>query len=145
MVARPATPKLMSAIPYKVYVVVDRNFGAQLDTLEVGTPVWIVDTPVNKPVAQRFWKEQSQRDHLTGVTTFKDLQSLTAEDLLLKEIDAIDLHHGPYSSNPPYTLLEIIGTPLTGRVQQELSAYGFDEFHSSPNGFVAKRQAPGPT
>ena len=42
----------MVAIPYKVYVVVDRNFGAQLNKLERGVPVWIVESPDNKPVAE---------------------------------------------------------------------------------------------
>jgi hypothetical protein len=30
---------------YKVYVVVDREFGEKLLKLVEGTPVWIVDTP----------------------------------------------------------------------------------------------------
>jgi len=33
--------------PYKVFVVVDREFGEQLATLTPGLPVWIVDTPIN--------------------------------------------------------------------------------------------------
>ena len=48
----------MAALPYKVYVVVDREFGEKLAELERGVPVWIVDTPTNKPVAQRLWNER---------------------------------------------------------------------------------------
>jgi len=40
----------MSTVPYKVFVVVDREFGGKLSGLEQGVPVWIVDTPTNKPV-----------------------------------------------------------------------------------------------
>jgi hypothetical protein len=46
----------MAAVPYKVYVVVDREFGEKLSDLERGMPVWIVDTPTNRPVAQCFGK-----------------------------------------------------------------------------------------
>jgi hypothetical protein len=72
----------MTAVPYKVYVVVDREFGEQLADLEQGAPVWIVDTPTNKPVAQRLWKERPDKDHLTGITTFKAPDSLSPEDML---------------------------------------------------------------
>jgi hypothetical protein len=37
----------MTALPYKVYVVVDREFGEKLAELERAVPVWIVDTPTN--------------------------------------------------------------------------------------------------
>ena len=60
----------MDAVPYKVYVVVDREFGEKLAQLERRVPVWIVDTLTDKPVAQRFWNE-----HPTGITTFNDLLS----------------------------------------------------------------------
>jgi len=33
------------AVPYKLYVIVDPNFGERLATLPEGVPVWIVDTP----------------------------------------------------------------------------------------------------
>jgi len=49
----------MAAVPYKVYIVVDLEFGEKLAELERGVPVWIVDTPTNKPVAQRFWNVAS--------------------------------------------------------------------------------------
>ena len=48
----------MALVPYKVYVVVDREFGEKLSELEEGVPVWIVDTATNKTVVQRFWNER---------------------------------------------------------------------------------------
>jgi hypothetical protein len=46
------------ADPYKVRIVVDREFGEQLARLPRGEPVWIVDTPTNKPVVELLWKER---------------------------------------------------------------------------------------
>src|ERR1700682_2531610 len=103
----------MAAVPYKVYVVVDRAFGEKLSKLERGVPVWIVDTPINKPVAQRFWNERPDENHLTGITTFNDLNSLSPEEMLLSHLDAIELHHGVYSADPAYTVLEVFGAELS--------------------------------
>ena len=72
----------MAVVPYKVYVVVDREFGEKLSELEKGVPVWIVDTPTNKPAAQRFWNEHPDENHLTGITTFNDLLSLSSGKLI---------------------------------------------------------------
>jgi hypothetical protein len=125
---------------YKVYVVVDRDFGERLNTLETGVPVWMVDTPTNKTAAQRRWQELPEPNHLTGVTTFSDIDSASSIELLLAEIDTIDLHHGTYSADPPYTILEVIGSRLTGEIKEALAVYGFDEFKESETGFCATRQ-----
>ena len=104
--------------------------------------MWIVDTPINKTVVRRLWSERPQQNHLTGITTFDDFESSSPEDILLGEFDTIDLHHGAYSANPPYTIIEVVGTPLTARVKNELSEYGFNEFCAGPAGFTAKRAEP---
>jgi hypothetical protein len=132
----------MSANPYKVYIVVDREFGEQLAQLERGVPVWIVDTPANKVVAQRLWNERHDQDHLTGITTFNDVTSSPTEDILLARLDAIDLHHGTRSAEPPYTVIEVIGTPLSIRAKAGLSEYGFNGFRVTAVGFVAERPEP---
>src|SRR6267154_6155979 len=109
----------MAVVPYKVYVVVERNFGEQLAKLTTGVPVWIVDTPLNRPVAERLWKEHKQRSHLTGITVFDDQKSSSPEELLVSQIDTIDLHHGVHSANPPYTVVEAIGASITDRIRAE--------------------------
>ena|ERR1700683_2648684 len=132
----------MVAIPYKVYVVVDRNFGAQLNEFERGVPVWIVESPDNKPVVQRLWQEHTSESHLEGITIFADSVGLSAEEILLGELDTIDLHHGIRSANPPYTVLEIVGVNLTVSVKTELVSLGFDDFQSTSTGFIATRPEP---
>jgi hypothetical protein len=41
--------------PYRVFVVVDREYGERLAELAQTGPVWIVDTPANRSVAQQIW------------------------------------------------------------------------------------------
>jgi hypothetical protein len=129
----------MAAVPYKVYVVVDREFGEKLAELERGVPVWIVDTPTNKPAAQRFWNERPHENHLTGITTFNDLDSLSPEEMLLGHLDTIELHHGSHSADPPYTVIEVFGTQLTANAKSVLSEYGFNAFDITSTGFTASR------
>jgi len=127
----------MAAVPYKVYVVVDREFGEKLGGIEQGAPVWVVDTPANKAVVQRSWNEHPNEDHLTGITTFNDLSSLSPEQMLLGKLDAIELHHGSYSADPPYSVIEVFGTQLTANAKKVLSEYGFSVFQVTAAGFTA--------
>ena len=128
--------------PYCVFVVVDRGYGERLNELAPKGPVWIVDTHENRAVAQQIWDANPNRSHLEGVTTFKYDAASSPEDTLVSELGAIDLHHGAYSSNPPYTALEVIGTRISARLKGELSEFGFDEFQETAQGFRAIRPMP---
>jgi len=130
----------MMASPYKVYVVVDRQFGERLNELERGAPVWIVDSPYNMPVVKRLWQSRPHESHLSGITSFADSESSSPEELFLEELDMIDLHHGAHSAAPPYAVLQVIGVPPTARIKEELAKYGFREFQDNVVGFVAKRE-----
>jgi hypothetical protein len=130
----------MVASPYKVYVIVDRQFGERLNELERDVPVWIVESPDNKPVVKRLWQSRPHESHLNGITSFADSESSSPEELFLEELDMIDLHHGAHSADPPYTVLQVLGVPLTTRIKEELAKYGFHEFQNDVVGFVAKRQ-----
>ena len=128
--------------PYKVSVVVDREFGEQLATLTPGVPVWIVDTPINKTVVQRLWREQPQSDSLTGITTFDSSNSASPEDIVGSMLGTIDLHHGCYSADPPYTVMEVFGARLNDKLKAQLSEYGFNEFQPGFKSFQAIRPVP---
>lgn len=129
---------MAAADAYKVVVVVDENYGERLAGVSSDVPVWIVDTPGNRPVVERIWRERRAESHLTGVTLFNSYGS-TPEQRFLAEIDTIDLHHGEYSADPPYSILEVIGVRLTPAIKTELAEYGFDQFGESQDGFIANR------
>ena len=135
----------MIVSPYRVFVVVDRDFGERLTALPSEVPVWIVDTFKNKEAAHRLWKERPAESHLTGITTFNDVKRSSAEELFLGILGQVDLHHGAYSANPPYTILAVLGVSLTDRIKTELSVYGFREFQPNSEGFSAIRPLPDAT
>src|ERR1700736_3251458 len=68
---------------YRVFVVLDRDYGRGLSALTQTGPVWIVDTPLNRSVAQSFWAANPNRSHLDGVTTFKFGVDASPEDNLI--------------------------------------------------------------
>jgi hypothetical protein len=113
------------ASPYKVRVVVDPAFGEQLASLPVGEPVWVIDTPINAPVAHRLWRERNDENHLTGITTFKPGADASPEEEVICLLDTIEEHHGEYSADPPHSILEIIGCPDSERLRSALAEFGF--------------------
>jgi len=129
----------MSQTPYTVTVVLDRDYGERLSQIPSGQPVWIVDTPANRAAAENAWAQHSGTNHLTGVTTFKVGEYQSAEETFLGEFGSIDLHHGSYSAQPPYTVVNVIGVQLSHAIKSALSEYGFNEFHATGAGFRAVR------
>jgi hypothetical protein len=127
---------------YRVFVVLDRDYGERLLELARSGPVWIVDTPQNRAVVQNLWAANPNRNHLEGVTTFKAGHDCSSEETLINELDTIDLHHGSYSADLPYTVLEVIGTPISERLKAELSHYGFNKFQPTGEGFRTLRTPP---
>lgn len=127
------------ASPYKVRVVVDRTFGERLASLPAGEPVWVIDSPINTPVAHRLWRERNDENHLTGITTFKPGASLSSEDGAAALLGTIEDHHGEYSADPPYSILEIIGCADSQRLRSALAEFRFHVEASSGDDIVAVR------
>jgi hypothetical protein len=101
--------------------------------------MWIVDSPVNRAVAEDLWAQFPKRTHLEGVTTFKAAETDSPEEMLIGNLGTIDLHHGFYSADPPYTVLDVVGARLTARIEAALTDWGFDLFSATADGFRAIR------
>jgi hypothetical protein len=125
---------------YRVHIVVDALYGDAIRDLPVGEPAWVVDSPDNHPVIVSICRECTALDHLTGITSFKYNAEATPEDWLVDILSAVDLHHGEYSHNPPYSILNIIGVVWSEKIQEELHKFGFYDHDTTPMGFVARRE-----
>lgn len=120
----------------EVLVVLDPDFGDRLRSAWRGQPIWITMSPANAPVVRALWASVPKP---TGITGFKHQADVPAEDRLIAELSTIDLHHGPYSSETPYTVLRVVGVCLSDRVRIALSEFGFSRFQERSDGFVANR------
>jgi hypothetical protein len=134
----------MSTTPYSVSIVLDRSYGPFLRELLKGGPVWVVDSPANRDCAQQLWSEFPAHNHLDGITVFKSGEGRSPEQILIDNMETIDLHHGIYSANPPYTVVRVVGSTLTPQVKQTLASFGFDSFTITSEGFDAVRPSPPP-
>src|SRR5690349_11965246 len=107
----------------KVRVIVIPDFGERLRSLPVDEPIWVAETPVNKPVIKQMWAER-----ISGITSFRVDEKTNPDDWLVSILDEIELHHGEHSQSPPYTKLSVSGTGLSGELRGELEGYGFNAF-----------------
>jgi hypothetical protein len=116
-------------------------FGQRLRPLYVRLPVWIVDTPANRAVAEELLKESPLPADPTepgGVTLFTIDPGQSSDQWAAEIVPVIDLHHGAMSHFPPYTVLEFIGVSPTPLLRQALAAYDLMSISQSPDGFVAR-------
>jgi hypothetical protein len=128
--------------PYRVYAVLDREYGEGLSRLVEKSPVWAVDSLKNRSAAEAIWSANASRSHLDGVTIFKTGDESSPEEALIQELETIDLHHGVHSANPPYTVVEVIGSGISDRIRERFSEFGFDQFEPTSEGFRATRPLP---
>jgi hypothetical protein len=123
-----------------VAIVVDAAFGQQLQVLASRIHVWVIDTPINRPVAQRLWAESGNRVSLKcGVTTFTGLASGTPAEQACAILAAIEEHHGEERHDPPCLRIEVFGAQCDPVVQTGFEAYGYRHVVSTPAGFIASK------
>lgn len=132
----------MDSSPYKIIVVLDREFGEKISELPHGVPIWIIDSGVNRELIKRFWKDHPDESHLTGRTIFNGAVDSSTEDILVSLLDQINLHHGVHSADPPFTVIEVIGASPNESTKVELATYGFEEISLTAGGFSTSRPLP---
>ncbi|MDY0357593.1 MAG: hypothetical protein RBR19_17055 [Sedimentisphaerales bacterium] len=123
----------MSENLYRVHVVVDPEYGERLRELPVDEPVWVVASEVNRLVVQALWRERAD------VTSFRFTPQAAPEDRLVSILSTVDLHHGEFSHDPPYSVLNIIGVEWSPAIQDEFDSFGLNRFEATAEGFVAMR------
>jgi hypothetical protein len=88
------------------------------------------------------WTTEKDSNHLIGVTIFPDLPAVSSEEMLIGKLETIDFASRLLFCESPYTLIEVIGTPITSRIKNEFGQFGFNDFRETPNGFETLRPLP---
>ena len=123
----------------KVAVVLDPNYGDKLTSLAQLCHVWVMDTPANSSVASEYWAQNPTYEAERGITTFTVFENESRLESCLRILETVDDHHGPYSSDPPYSVLEVIGVGLTDETKAAIEDLGFETFETTVEGFRAAR------
>lgn len=130
----------MTADPHEVAIVVVRDFGDRLIALSRRLHTWICDTPANRAVATTIWDNVPSHNFESGVTTFKFAAEASAPELVDAIMVEVDLHHGEYSHDPPWSVIEVIGCPPTESLAAAFAAFGADLVSTGVDMFEARRQ-----
>jgi len=125
--------------PYKVFLVVDLAYGESLASLTPHAPVWIIESDLNTPIVERLRQERAEESHLQGITTFMKKPRLSSEEQAISMLEQVDLHHGEFSGDPPYSILEVIGCTVNDDIRKELQEHGFRISEINKVGFIATR------
>src|SRR6185295_20295345 len=102
------------AAPYTVGLVVDPQYGESLEGLASRMHVWAIDSAANRQVAEKVWAAGARGTIEVGVTTFgRGSSSIDREADCLNVLESLDLHHGAYSHDSPYSVLEVVGVSVS--------------------------------
>lgn len=105
----------------------------QLESMASAMPVWAVESPSNRLVAERFWSKfpnANQRD--IGLTLFKS-ELNHRYDSFVGVLDTLEEHHWGLRQ------LYVVGLELTEQVQTDMQVLGFNAYTHTTQGFVATK------
>jgi hypothetical protein len=117
-----------------VIVTVDGN--PDLVSIAQREDVWIVDTPVNRALAEASWKIV-RAEGLHDVTTFKADDSVTADQWVARLLASL---HDHYDLDADKLVLTVEGVGITHELREALSEFGPLDIAETPIGFVASRE-----
>ena len=101
--------------------------------------VWVCASTANREAAAAIRAEHTEHSIASGVTTFNYNANDSPEQTLLGIVANVDLHHGQYSHDPPWSMLEIFGASPTEEVVAALREYGVQRVERTAQGFAASR------
>jgi hypothetical protein len=103
--------------------------------------VWAPDTPEIRFIAEGIWAKRAALGQLPSneLTLYKFNSGESPETTFMDLLATVDLHHGEYSHDPPWTILTVYGVELSPAIKEALVEYGDFEFTFLPDGFTAKR------
>lgn len=134
---------MVSTQSHKVGLVVDRNFGDRIPQLARSFHVWVVESPSNTPVIQRFWeteRAEPDADPLgPGITSFKASATESAQEMCARIAGDVDEHHGEFAHDPPWSEIAVYGVMLDRRLQEVFTELGVTEFAPTHEGFICRR------
>ena len=124
---------------HEVALVVDPAFGDKLVDLADRLHVWVIDTPANRTAAELARKGSREHSLERGITTFRADAARPPEEIVVASFSDIELHHGEYSHDPPWSVLEVYGTAVTEAISAALEKFGFAVAEAHEDGFRAVR------
>lgn len=128
--------------PHVVALVVDRDFGERAVSLSQRVHVWLIDSAMNRHVAERAWTQEHDKavSLEAGITLFQALETDSPEEIVAKIVETIADHHGEREHDPPMTVLEIYGAHASPALREAVGAIGFSSILVDGERLVCKME-----
>ena len=120
-----------------VAIVLDPAFGAELHALAAQMPVWIVDSPANRPAIEAEWTRRRRDRVERELSVFRSIDGLKPSDHLAALLKTIDASHGPAAQDPPFRKLLVFGGAPDETATVAVLAVGGDVPVATVSGFSA--------
>jgi hypothetical protein len=120
-----------------VAIVLDPAFGAGLHSLAAQMPVWIVDSPANRPAIEAEWTRRRRDGVERELSVFRSIDGLKPSDHLAALLKTIDASHGPAAQEPPFRKLLVFGGDPDEIATAAVRAMGGDALVANESGFTA--------
>lgn len=130
-----------------VFIVADPSYGEKVFPLARAGHVWLAESPVNERARARFYQEKmwtgdGSNAMGSGITLWGVEAGESAEDGVLRLVETVDDHHGPYEHDVAWTEIAVVGAKLTPELRSEFEAFGATGFSVTPIGFRCHRPNP---
>jgi hypothetical protein len=133
----------MATVPHKVAIVIEPDFGDRLVPLSRRLHVWVCDTPAKRAAAHTIWGDDPIYDLESGVTIFEFAPDASRPEVIAAVLDDVDLHHGEFSHDPPWSVIEVIGCSPTESLSAAFAAFGAQLSAVGLDACVARRPISG--
>lgn len=107
-----------------VAIVLDPDFGAELHQLAAQMPVWIVDSPGNRPAIEAEWTRRRRDGAVRELSVFRAIDGLAASGHLAALLRTIDAAHGPSAQDPAFRTLLVFGATADDTAEAAVRALG---------------------
>ncbi len=121
---------------YGVAIVIGSAF-SNLEELAKQMHVWAPESPEYASIAERCKSAPYSNEH--GITFYYFDEFEEAEDTFLTLIETVDLHHGAFKHDPPWSFIEVHGVKPTPEISKALEELGVTNVKDLPDGFLAER------
>ncbi len=123
-----------------VAIIVEQDAAERMLELADSVHVWAIDTEANRRAAETIWRRRAGLAQELSMTVFR-FASGSPDEMVARELEAIDLHHGDHAQPEGWCCAEIFGARPTAPLLEELARYGFVDVEPNDSGFTIRRSS----
>jgi hypothetical protein len=118
-----------------IAIVLDPDYAEELSLLARRVPVWVIDSPKNRPAIEALWTARRRDRTDCEVAVFREVPGLSHAAHLARIIGSAGRQLDP--ERPRLQSVEVLGLAPTSEIETELRGLGFGVIRTTPDGFRA--------